>query len=306
MNSLRNRITIGGSDDIYRLGYGTMRLTGPKAWGAPKDPDAARAVLRRALDLGVRIIDTAGFYGPGVTNTLIRQALSPYSRELFISTKVGVRRDADQSWQPHARPEQIRQDIETNLTELGVDQLDLVHLRLGDGRMLAYSDVPLSESIGALSTLQNQGKIRHIGLSAANIEHIKEAEKIVPIASIQNMYNVGNIASQSVLDYCGTKRIAFLPYFPLSMGSLAAMGSSLTSVAEKYGVSAGQIALAWLLHVSEWTVPIPGTSNIQHLEENMAADRVVLSQADVQAIKQAAQQGAPGDAQKARAPELAR
>lgn len=302
MSSLRKRITIGGSDDVYRLGYGTMRLTGPKVWGEPEDPNAARAVLRRALDLGVQIIDTAGFYGPGVTNMLIHQALSPYSRELFISTKVGVRRDADQSWKPHARPEQIRQDVETNLTELGVNQLDLVHLRLGDGRMLAYSDVPLSESVGALSTLQSQGKIRHIGLSAANIEQIKEAEKIIPIASIQNLYNVGNIASQSVLDYCATKRISFLPYFPLSMGSLAAVGGSLASIAEKYGVTPGQIALAWLLHVSEWTIPIPGTSNIQHLEENMAAESVVLSQADVQAIKHAAQQSAPGDATKTARP----
>jgi aryl-alcohol dehydrogenase-like predicted oxidoreductase len=287
MNSIRDRIVIGHTNEVARLGYGTMRLTGPKAWGAPKDPGAARAVLRRALDLGVQLIDTAGFYGPGVTNRLIHEALSPYARELFISTKVGVARGGDQSWQPHARPEQIRRDIETNLAELGVEQLDLVHLRLGDGRMLAYSDVPLSESIGALAMLRNQGKIRHIGLSAASVDQIKDAERIVAIASIQNMYNAGNDVSQGVLDYCGARHIAFLPYFPLSMGSLAGADSTLAAIAKNHGATPGQIALAWLLHVSEQTVPIPGTSNLRHLEENMAAAQIQLSPADMQAIRQA-------------------
>ena len=279
-----------------------MRLTGPKAWGPPTDRAKALAVLKRAVELGVELVDTAGFYGPGVTNALIREALSPYPPQLFISTKVGVTRGEDQSWQPHARPEQIRADVEANLLQLGVERLHLVHLRLGDGRMLPLSGVPLLESLGALTDLQAQGKIDHIGLSSATVEQIKEAQTMTPIAAIQNMYNVGNVASQRVLDLCESEQIAFLPYFPLAMGALARPSSPLVAIAARYNASPAQVALAWLLAVSSQTILIPGTSSIAHLEENYAARAIRLKQEEIATIREAAQQGAPGDAPKAARP----
>ena len=244
MNTPINTVTIGVGTDIARMGFGTMRLTGPKAWGPPTDRAKALAVLKRAVELGVELVDTAGFYGPGVTNALIREALSPYPPQLFISTKVGVTRGEDQSWQPHARPEQIRADVEANLLQLGVEQLHLVHLRLGDGRMLPFSGVPFLESLGALADLKAQGKISHIGLSSVTVEQIKEAQTLTPIAAIQNMYHVGNVASQRVLDLCESERIAFLPYFPLAMGALARPDSPLVAIAARYNISPAQVALA--------------------------------------------------------------
>lgn len=302
MNTSISTVTIGAGTSVARMGFGTMRLTGPKAWGPPTDRAKALAVLKRAVELGVELIDTAGFYGPGVTNALIREALSPYPSQLFISTKVGVTRGEEQSWQPHARPEQIRADVEANLLQLGIEQLHLAHLRLGDGRMLAFSGVPLSESLGALTDLKAQGKIGHIGLSCVTVEQIKEAQTMTPIAAIQNMYNVGNVASQRVLDLCESEQIAFLPYFPLAMGALAQPSSPLVATAVRYNASPAQVALAWLLAVSSQTVLIPGTSNIAHLEENHAAHAIRLKQEEIAAIREAAQQGAPGDAPKAARP----
>ena len=302
MNTSISTVTIGVRADIARMGFGTMRLTGPKAWGPPADQATALAVLKRAVELGVELVDTAGYYGPEVTNALIREALSPYPPQLFISTKVGVARGEDQSWQPHARPEQIRADVEANLLQLGVEQLHLVHLRLGDGRMLPFSGVPLLESLGALIDLKAQGKIGHIGLSSVTVEQIKEAQSMTPIAAIQNMYNVGNVASQQVLDLCESERIAFLPYFPLAMGALARPGSPLAAIAARYNASPAQVALAWLLAVSSQTILIPGTSSIAHLEENYAARTLRLKPEEIAAIREAAQQDAPGDAPKAARP----
>ena len=302
MNTSISTVTIGVGTDIARMGFGTMRLTGPKAWGPPTDRAKALAVLKRAVELGVELVDTAGFYGPEVTNALIREALAPYPSQLFISTKVGGTRGEDQSWQPHARPEQIRADVEANLLQLGVEHLHLVHLRLGDGRMLPFSGVPLLESLGALTDLKAQGKIGHIGLSSASVEQIKEAQTMTPIAAIQNMYNVGNVASQRVLDLCESERIAFLPYFPLAMGALARPDSPLVAIAARYNASPAQVALAWLLAVSSQTILIPGTSSIAHLEENYAARAIRLKQEEIAAIREAAQQGTPGDAPKAARP----
>ena len=302
MNTSISTVTIGVGTDIARMGFGTMRLTGPKAWGPPTDRAKALAVLKRAVELGVELVDTAGYYGPGVTNALIREALSPYPSQLFISTKVGVTRGEDQSWQAHARPEQIRADVEANLLQLGVEHLHLVHLRLGDGRMLPFSGVPLLESLGALTDLKAQGKIGHIGLSSATVEQIKEAQTMTPIAAIQNMYNVGNVASQRVLDLCESERIAFLPYFPLAMGALARPDSPLVAIAARYNASPAQVALAWLLAVSSQTILIPGTSSISHLEENYAARAIRLKQEEIAAIRETAQQGTPGDAPKAARP----
>ena len=302
MNTSISTVTIGVGTDIARMGFGTMRLTGAKAWGPPTDRAKALAVLKRAVELGVELVDTAGYYGPGVTNALIREALAPYPSQLFISTKVGVTRGEDQSWQPHARPEQIRADVEANLLQLGVEHLHLVHLRPGDGRMLPFSGVPLLESLGALTDLKAQGKIGHIGLSSASVEQIKEAQTMTPIAAIQNMYNVGNVASQRVLDLCESERIAFLPYFPLAMGALARPDSPLVAIAARYNASPAQVALAWLLAVSSQTILIPGTSSIAHLEENYAARAIRLKQEEIAAIREAAQQGTPGDAPKAARP----
>lgn len=302
MNTSVSTVAIGTGTSIVRMGFGTMRLTGPKAWGPPADRAKAHAVLKRAVELRTELVDTASFYGPGVTNALIREALSPYPPQLFISTKVGVTRGEDQSWQPHARPEQIRADVETNLTQLGIEQIHLAHLRLGDGRMLPFSGVPLWESLGALIDLKAQGKIGHIGLSSVTVEQIKEAQTMTPIAAIQNMYNVGNVSSQRVLEFCDSGQIAFLPYFPLAMGALAQPDSPLVTVAERHNASPAQVALAWLLAVSSQTIVIPGTSSIAHLEENYAARAIRLKQEEIAAIREAAQQGAPGDAPKAARP----
>ena len=290
MNTSLSTVRLGNGPGIARMGFGTMRLTGPKAWGPPADPAQARAVLRRAVDLGVELVDTAGYYGPGVTNALLREALAPYPLQLCISTKVGVKRGADQSWQPHTRPEDIRADVDANLAQLGVEQLHLVHLRLGDGRMLAFSDVPLAESMGALANLKAEGKIGHIGLSSVTVAQIQAAQDVAPIAAVQNMYNVGNVASQQVLDFCTAQGLAFLPYFPLAMGSLAQADGPLHAVAARHGVSTAQIALAWLLAVSPQTIVIPGTSSVAHLEENHAARTVRLNQDDVATIRAATQQ----------------
>lgn len=278
-----------GDKAISRMGFGTLRLTGPKAWGPPANRATAKQVLLRAVELGVQLFDTAAFYGPGITNGLLKEALSPYPPHIFISTKVGVTRGEDQSWQPHARPEQIRADIEENLAQLGLEQIHLVHLRLGDGRVLAHSGVPLAESLGVLADLKKAGKIGHVGLSSASVEQIKEAQAIVSIAAVQNMFNVGNIASRQVLTFCESEQIAFLPYFPLAMGALARPDSPLLAVAKQYNASPAQTALAWLLAISRQTLVIPGTSSIAHLEENIAASAIRLTQEDLSTIGQAAQ-----------------
>lgn len=299
MNTSFNTVLIGDKA-ILRMGFGTMRLTGPKGWGPPADRATANQILRRAVEVGVQLFDTAAFYGPGITNTLLKEALSPYLPQVFISTKVGVTRGEDQSWQPHARPEQIRADIEANLAQLGVEQIHLVHLRLGDGRVLAHSGVPFAESLGALVDLKRDGKIGHIGLSSVSVEQIKEAQLIISVAAVQNMFNVGNISSQQVLTFCDSEQIAFLPYFPLAMGALAQPNSPLLTIAKQYNASPAQTALAWLLAVSRQTIVIPGTSSIAHLEENMAASAIQLTKEDISTIREAAQQGALADARTSR------
>jgi pyridoxine 4-dehydrogenase len=263
--------SIGGDLPVRRLGYGTMQLTGPGVWGEPADRASAVAVIRHAVELGVTLIDTADVYGPFVTDSLIREALHPYADEVVIATKVGFTRQGPNQWIAVGRPEYLRQQTELNLRNLGVETIDLLQLHRIDPK------VPLEDQIGELKKLQDEGKVRHIGLSEVEVDDIVAARKVAPIVSVQNLFNLTNRSAQSVLDYATRENIAFIPWFPLATGKLAGSGSSLASIAEEQGRTASQVALAWLLRRSPVILPIPGTSSIDHLEENIAAASVVLS-----------------------------
>lgn len=261
-----------------------MRLVGPRAWGSLSDASQAAPLLRRAVLLGVNLIDTADFYGPHIVNQIIADALTPYRSGIVLSTKVGVRRGEDASWQPAARPEEIRADVEANLIRLRVERLDLVHLRMGDGQVLAHSGVPLAESLGVLIELQVEGRVRHIGLSSVSVEQVEEARGITQVAAVQNLYNLTDRRSQDVLDLCTREEIAFLPYFPLGMGNFATAEGLLLTVAEHHRATPAQVALAWLLAVSPVIILIPGTSSIVHLEENIAAATLQLDAEEIEAL----------------------
>jgi pyridoxine 4-dehydrogenase len=263
--------SIGGDLPVRRLGYGTMQLTGPGVWGEPADRGSAVAVIRRAVELGVTLIDTADVYGPYVTDSLIREALHPYADDVVIATKVGFTRQGPNQWIPVGRAEYLRQQTELNLRNLGVETIDLLQLHRIDPK------VPLEEQIGELRKLQDEGKVRHIGLSEVEVDDIVAARKIAEIVSVQNLFNLTNRSAQPVLDYATRENIAFIPWFPLATGKLAGPGSTLASIAKEQGRTASQVALAWLLRRSPVMLPIPGTSSIDHLEENIAAANVVLS-----------------------------
>ena len=277
-------LLLGGELPIHRLGFGAMRLPGPDVWGEPIDPDGARAVLRRAVALGMNMIDTAAFYGPAVANRLIAEALHPYPDDLIIATKIGFVRGDDRSWQSDPRPESLRAAVEENLHQLRLDHLDLVYLRLGDPRFAARATVPLAESLGALAGLQRAGTIRHIGLSNASAVQLAEAREIVPIAAVQNLYNLADRSGEDVLETCAASGIAFVPYNPLAVGALASGSGALDEIARRYGVAPAQIALAWLLARSPLTLLIPGTSSVAHLEENARAASLRLTAAEMMAL----------------------
>jgi pyridoxine 4-dehydrogenase len=279
---------LGGDLEVRRLGYGAMRLPGPGVWGEPKDPDGAKAVLRRAIELGVNLIDTAGFYGPEVADRLIAEALHPYPDNLVIATKVGVKRGPDRSWNPHARPDEIRAEVEGDLRRLKLEQLDLVYLRLGDGRVLADSGVPLADSFGALAELKEEGKIRHLGLSSATLEEFEEASKIAPVAAVQNLYNLADRSSEALLEACEEEGIPFVPFFPLAIGELAKPEGQVAEIASRRGATPAQVALAWLLARSPAILVIPGTSSVRHLEENIASASIGLSREEVEELANAA------------------
>ncbi len=279
---------LGGDLAVRRLGYGAMRLPGPGVWGEPKDPDGAKAVLRRAIELGVNLIDTAGFYGPEVADRLIAEVLHPYPDDLVIATKVGVKRGPDKSWDPHARPDELRADVEGNLRRLKLERLDLVYLRLGDGRVLEESGVPLAESFGALAELKEEGKIRHLGLSSVTLEEFDEARKIAPVVAVQNLYNLANRSSEALLEACEEEGIAFVPFFPLAIGELAKPKGRVAEIASRHGATPAQVALAWLLTRSPAILAIPGTSSVAHLEENVAASSIGLSREEVEELADAA------------------
>jgi aryl-alcohol dehydrogenase-like predicted oxidoreductase len=272
------QFSIGGSLSVNRLGYGTMQLTGPGVWGPPKDPDEAVKVLRRAVELGVNLIDTADSYGPVIAEPLIKEALYPYADDLVIATKAGLTRSGPGDWRPVGRPEYLRQQAEMSLRILGVDQIPLFQLHRIDPK------VDLADQIGELKLLQDEGKINQIGLSEINVDQLIEARKITEIATVQNLYNLANRSAEPLLDYCTAEGIGFIPWFPLATGELAGPGSKLTAIAEEKQASPSQLALAWLLAKSPVILPIPGTSSVAHLEDNMAAAGITLSDADVEAL----------------------
>ncbi|WP_405905743.1 MULTISPECIES: aldo/keto reductase [unclassified Streptomyces] len=272
---------LGGDLPVNRLGYGTMQLTGPGVWGDPKDPDEAVRVLRRAAELGVNFIDTADSYGPFVSERLIRKALHPYSEHLVIATKGGLSRSGPDDWRALGRPEYLRQQTELSLRHLGVERIDLYQLHRVDPK------VPLADQVGELLLLQQEGKIRHIGLSEVTVAQIEEARKIADIVSVQNLYNLANRGAEDVLEYAERENLGFIPWFPMATGQLARPGGPLDTLAKEHGASPSQLALAWLLRRSPVMLPIPGTSRVAHLEENTQAAQVSLTDAQFQALSQA-------------------
>jgi len=268
---LGGAFSIGGSLRVGRLGYGAMQITGPGVWGPPADPEGAKAVLRRAVELGVTLIDTADSYGPYVSEELISEALYPYPAGLAIATKAGLVRTGPGVWVPVGRPAYLRQEAEMSLRRLRVERLDLFQLHRVD------PEVPLAEQIGVLSELQAEGKVDRIGLSEVEVEVVREAQSYATIDSVQNLYNVANRQSEAVLDYCTSAGIGFIPWFPIQTGALASGDGALGEVAREVGATPAQVALAWLLAKSPVMLPIPGTSSVAHVEENIKAAAIVLS-----------------------------
>jgi aryl-alcohol dehydrogenase-like predicted oxidoreductase len=278
-------ITLGGDLTVRRMGFGAMRITGDGIWGDPADPGAARALLRHVVEVGVNFIDTADSYGPEVSERLIREALHPYPEGVVIATKGGLLRDGPSQWRPDCRPEHLKEACEASLRRLRLDTIDLYQLHTPDPQ------VPFEESVGALSELHEEGKIRHVGLSNVGRSHLAKAREIVPIVSIQNRYSVTSRDSEEVLKTCEEDGLAFIPWFPLDTGSLATT-DALEEIAGRHGVKSGQVALAWLLLHSPVMVPIPGTSSIEHLDENVAAAALQLSADELAQVEEAAVQDA--------------
>ena len=273
--------SIGGKLPVTRLGYGTMQLTGPGVWGEPKDPDEAVRVLRRAVDLGVNFLDTADAYGPVVAEPLIKKALHPYPADLVIATKVGHTRQGPGLWAPVGRPEYLRQQTEMALRLLGLEQIPLMQLHRID------QQVPLADQVGELAKLQEEGKIRFIGLSEVTVGQLRAAAEIAPIATVQNLYNLADRSAEELLDYSAANGIGFIPWFPLATGKLAKPGGPLAALAAKRGATPSQLALAWLLDRSPAMLPIPGTSSVSHLEDNVAAAGIALSEDEYAALEAA-------------------
>jgi aryl-alcohol dehydrogenase-like predicted oxidoreductase len=267
-------ITLGGDLTVRRIGFGAGRLLGPNFYGEPKDPSEARAVLRRVVELGIELIDTADSYGPEINERQIAESLAPYPPKVAIATKAGYTRPR-RSWTPNGKPEHLRAACEGSLRRLRLERIDLYQLHGPD------PDVPLEESVGALETLRREGKIRHIGLSNVNSAELRDLRKIAPIASVQNEYNIARRESDDVVDACEDAGIAFLAYFPLDAGRLCGTRGSIARIAQRHRATPAQIALAWLLHRSPAVVPIPGTSSLRHLEENVAAADIALSAEDL-------------------------
>ena len=281
-SAISKTFKLGGEVEINRLGYGAMRITGKGIWGPPADPERAKKVLQRAVELGVNFIDTADSYGPAVSEPLIGEALAPYSEGTIIATKAGLTRQGPDQWLPVGRPEYLTQQVEMSLRWLKKDTLDLWQLHRIDAK------VPVEESLGAIKKLQTAGKIRFVGLSEVSVAEIEQARKVIDIVSVQNEYNITNRKSEAVLDYCTKHNIAFIPWFPVASGKLAQPGGKLDQLAKKHDATTSQLSLAWLLHRSPVMLPIPGTSSIEHLEENIKAAEVTLSDAEWQDLEAAA------------------
>jgi pyridoxine 4-dehydrogenase len=273
-------LTIGGDLKVRRLGYGAMRITGKGIWGEPKDPETAKKVLRRAVELGVNFIDTADSYGPEVSERLIGEALAPYADGVVIATKAGLTRQGPDKWLPVGRPEYLQQEVEMSLRRLKRERIDLWQLHRIDPK------VPVEESLGVIKKMQEQGKIKHVGLSEVKPHEIDQARKVVDIVSVQNLYNIGDRSHEDVVDYCTKHGLAFIPWFPVAAGKLTQPGGKLDAAAKRHRTTLSQLSIAWLLHRSPVMLPIPGTSSVEHLEENVAAASVKLSAAEWQEIEQ--------------------
>jgi aryl-alcohol dehydrogenase-like predicted oxidoreductase len=269
--------TIGGDLEVRRLGFGAMRITGDGIWGPPEDPEAAKRLLRRVVELGVNLIDTADSYGPDVSENLIAEALHPYPDDLVIATKGGLRRTGPDEWPRDAHPDRLRECLEGSLRRLRVDRIDLYQLHAPDPK------VPFAESVGALAEMRRAGKIRHVGVSNVDVAQLEEARRIVPVVSVQNEYNLENRSSEAVLKACEARGIAFLPWYPLGAGA-ALRSTKIKSLAKKMTATPAQVALAWLLTRSPVMLPIPGTNDLKHLEENVAAARLRLGPAEMAAL----------------------
>jgi pyridoxine 4-dehydrogenase len=276
---------LGGDLTVNRLGYGAMRITGDGIWGEPKDHNEAIRVLRRAVELGVNFIDTADAYGPEVSENLIAEALHPYPKDLIIATKGGFTRPGPNKWVEDGRPDYLRRCVEASLRRLKVERIDLYQLHRIDPK------VPVEESLGALKEFQDAGKIRHIGLSEVSAKEVERADKTVKIVSVQNQYNLSDRKHEKVLQFCEQQKLGFIPWFPVASGKLAKPGGVLDQAAKKHGATVAQLSLAWLLHHSPVMLPIPGTSSVKHLEENVGAAEVQLSAEEWQAIEKAAARG---------------
>lgn len=287
-----------GDYNVRRIGFGAMQLAGAGVFGPPRDRDAALAVLRCAVALGVDHIDTSQYYGPDVVNALIREALHPYPEGLHLVTKVGARRDDKGAWQPALRPEELRAGVEDNLRALDVEQLALVNLRLLDGEPGVADTPPLAEMLGALEDLRQQGKLAHIGLSNVSRAHVEEALDLVPIAAVQNHYSVLDRSNEDMLDVCRERGLAFVPFFPLGSAFTGgpkrlAEDPAIAKIADKHGATPSQVALAWLLHRDERILLIPGTSSVTHLKENLAAIDINLDPDDLAALEDVSSAGNP-------------
>ena len=273
---------LGGDLPVRRLGFGAMRITGDGIWGPPPDRDNALAVLRRAVELDVDLIDTADSYGPAVSEELIAEALHPYPDGLVVATKGGLERPGPGQWTRNGRPEHLREACEASLRRLRVDRIDLYQLHAPD------PDVPYEDSVGALAELRSEGKIRHVGVSNVSVAQLQRAREIVDVVSVQNRFNLTDRSSQEVLDACERDAIGFFPWFPLAAGELAQPGGVVAEIAEAHVCSPGQVALAWLLARSPVMLPIPGTGSVAHLEDNVLGATLVLTDEDLNRLDDAA------------------
>lgn len=276
---------IGGDLRVYRLGFGAMRITGKGIWGEPKDRAEAIRVLRKAVELGINFIDTADSYGPSVSEEIIAEALHPYPKELVIATKAGLERPGPDQWVPNGKPAHLRKACEGSLRRLRVERIDLFQLHRIDDK------VPAEDQLGTLKDLQAEGKIKHIGLSEVSVRQIETAQKVVPIVTVQNRYSVLDRGAEDVLEYCERAEIGFIPWFPLGAGQLSGAGSKLTRIAEQAKITPSQLALAWLLRRSPVILPIPGTSQVAHLEENVATAAVKIDDSTFQELNKLAGKG---------------
>jgi pyridoxine 4-dehydrogenase len=272
---LSETFPVGGDLPVHRLGYGAMQITGPGVWGEPADRAGAVSVVRAAVEQGVDFIDTADSYGPVVSESIIAEALHPYADGLVIATKAGLTRTGPHEWHAVGRPAYLKQQVELSLRTLKLERIDLIQLHRID------AEVPLADQLGAFKELQEQGKVRHIGVSEVSVEELKAAREIVDVVSVQNLYNLTNRKAQDVLDYATAENIAFIPWFPIATGDLAAPDSPVAAIAAELDATPAQVALAWLLRKSPVVLPIPGTKSVEHLTENLGAARLTLSADDM-------------------------